>query len=121
MCRYSALECDVIISESAKNSIISYFEEISGQPRTLAECCRITIRRTLGTSLPEKIDHLGLPDAIKEYLNLPELDDIDNKYSNNEEDSDEDCDEEILTDSDFTDSSVSGTEVEMSDTDGDSD
>ena len=109
------MECDVVISESAKNNIISYFEEISNTPRTLAECSRMTIRRCLGTNIPEKVYRLGLPEALRDYLNLPELDDIDNNYSSVRDDSESDDEEEILSDSDMTDTSESGTEIEMSD------
>lgn len=108
------MECDVVISESAKNSIIAYFEEISSQPRTLSECCRIAIRRSLRTNIPDKTNQLGLPEPMKEFLNLPELDEIDAHARNREE---SDNEEEILSDSNLTDTSVSGTEMEMSDTD----
>ena len=115
------MECDVVISESAKNSIISYFKEISSTPRTLSECCRTAIRSSLGTNIPEKINHLGLPEAIRDYLNLPELDEIDKNYSSIREDSESDEEEEILSDSDITDTSESATEIEMTDSDAPSD
>ena len=62
-----------------------------------------------------KVYRLGLPEALRDYLNLPELDDIDNNYSSVREDSESDDEEEILSDSDMTDTSESGTEIEMSD------
>ena len=115
------MECDVVISENTKNNIISYFEEISSSPRSLAECSRIAIRTNLETNIPEKINHLGLPESLRDYLNLPELDEIDANFSNVREDSESEDEEEILSDSDMTDTSESGTEIEMSESDGQSD
>ncbi len=111
------MECDVVISQNAKTNILDFFEEISSSPHSLSVCCRNAIRRELATDIPTKILQLGLPESVRDFLNLPELDEIDQLYSNTHEDSESEGDEEILSDTDMTETSESGTEPEASDSD----
>ena len=60
--------------------VIQWFEEQRITVKPLHHRCRIVIRRSIGQCLQDKLIGIALPDRIKHYLLLPELDDIIDKH-----------------------------------------
>ena len=60
--------------------VIQWFEEQRITVKPLHHRCRIVIRRSIGQCLQDKLIGIALPDRIKHYLLLPELDDIMDKH-----------------------------------------
>lgn len=50
-----------------------YFEEIIHKPMSLMQCCRIVIRRNLGFGILEKCGKLEIPEKLKQFLLLADI------------------------------------------------
>ena len=62
------------LSEEAKAHGLWFLKECHNKPRTLQECSRMAARKAMHTDVDNKVKSLPVPDRIKVYLNLPELD-----------------------------------------------
>ncbi len=56
--------------------VIGWIEKQRTCVKSLHHCCRIVIRRAIGQSARQKLKHIVLPDKIKDFLLLPEIDDL---------------------------------------------
>ena len=59
-----------------RNLLNNFLKETVCQPRPLAHICRIGIRKLIRPHISQKIENLPLPETVKEFLLLPELDAI---------------------------------------------
>ena len=64
------------ITEEKKSAIMAFVENIIQQPRSLRDLSRIVVRNELGCYITRKVEHLEVPRELKEYLLIPELDEI---------------------------------------------
>ena len=55
------------------------------QMASLRQLCRRTIRKELGTNIIGKVQGLGLPQLLQNFIKLPELDEIEEKHGQAEE------------------------------------
>ncbi len=70
-----AAEILVKLSKEVKN-LIEELQEKTPSVECLRVCCRKVIRKTLATPIGTRVEKLPLPQRLKVYLLLPELDDI---------------------------------------------
>ena len=51
-----------------------YFEEIVFTPMSLQHCCKLKIRKCIGQGISEKVRNLEIPEKLKDFVLLKELD-----------------------------------------------
>ncbi len=56
--------------------VILWFEKQRTAVKPLQHWCRLAIRKRIGQQIQQKLGTVGLPEKLKDYLLLPELDDI---------------------------------------------
>lgn len=98
---YNMAECDLQVAEASKPQIFTFLQTVTSQPRTLADLCRISIRDLLGLDVETKVNTLCLPETVKDFVKITELDDIEEHHVLNFQDSGDDSDdpdEEMLSD-----------------------
>ena len=87
------------ISPAQQAGVMKFLKDITSTPRSLSAVARIAIRRQLGHDVEKKVESIGLPEAIKAYINLPSLDVLGQELPPEDSDSDADfMEEEIYSD-----------------------
>lgn len=68
-----------------KKNIIQFLSDTITHPHSLLIHCRRSIRQHLATKIKEKVDSLKLPNLLKDFLNIVELDSIHSDLPKEEE------------------------------------
>ena len=101
---YTMTSCTVSVSESDKNESLNFLKEVTQTPLPLAQHCRTIIRRHLGHNIEHRVQGLCLPETLKEFLAIPELDTIEEAFAevNQPPGENSESEDEIFSDSDIT-------------------
>ena len=70
------------IPEKVKIATMAFVYDTVQQPRSLADLSRIVVRNELSCHITRKVEQLGVPHTLQEYLLIPELDEIVRQHKN---------------------------------------
>ena len=110
---YNSFNFPVNVGEREREETLGFLKEITASPPCLAHHCRTVIRAQLGHNIENRVQHLCLPETLKEFLSVPELDTIEEDFAalNQPEGDNSESEEEILSDSDLTETTEEDSDV----------
>lgn len=110
---YNFANFTINVNDNDKKDTIDFLNDISQTPHCLAHHCRTVIRRQLGYNIENKVQKLCLPETLKEFLGIPELDVIEEEFaaSNQPPNDNSESEDGILSDSDLTETTDEDSDV----------